>query len=60
MSDFETLVTRIKMRRAVVRLLLVQLPQLHQGQQTLAMWKEGQPPKTSLVAKPNAGGPKTD
>lgn len=60
MFGFETLATRIKMKRAVVRLLLARLPPLHQDRQTLVTWKEGQLLKTSLVAKPNAGGPKTD
>jgi hypothetical protein len=55
MSGFEMLATRIKMKRGVVRLLLARLPLLHQDQQTLVMWKEGQLLKTSLVAKPNAG-----
>lgn len=60
MSGFVALATRIKMKRVVVRLRLVQLPLPHQDQQTLVTWKEGQLLKTSLVAKPNAGDSKTD
>jgi len=60
MSGFEMLVTRIKMKRGLVRLPLVQLPPLRQDQQTLVMWKEGQLLKTSLVAKPNAEDSKID
>jgi hypothetical protein len=54
------LATRIKMKKAVVRLLLAWLPLLHQDHQTLVTWKEGQLLKTSLVARPSAGDPKTD
>lgn len=60
MSGFEMLATRIKMKRAVVRSHLAQLHLLHQDQQTLVMWKVVQLPKTSLVARPNAGDSKTD
>jgi hypothetical protein len=60
MSGFEMPATRIKMKRAVVRLPLARLPLLHRDQQTLVTWKEGQLPKTNLVAKPNAGDSKTD
>jgi len=60
MSGFEMPATRIKMKKVAVRLLLVQLPLLHQDQQILVMWKEGQLLKTSLVAKRNEGDSKTD
>jgi hypothetical protein len=60
MSGFVTLATKTKRKRLAVRLLLARLPLPHLDQQTLVTWKQGQLLKTSLVAKLNAGGSKTD